>query len=100
MPLYLPMMASSSPPSAAPSLPAGIILETLLSELRRLAWGAADILLAYSRGLQPPFGFPPVLAVEQGGEGPVSAADLSVNQWLLQGLVTAFPDAPWTVLSE
>ena len=100
MPLYLPMMPPSCPPSAAPSLPAGILLETLLSELRRLAWGAADILRAYSRGLEPPFGFPPVLAVEEGGEGPVSAADLSVNQWLLQGLAAAFPDAPWTVLSE
>ena len=100
MPLYLSMMPPSSLPSAAPSLPAGILLETLLSELRRLAWGAADILRAYSRGLEPPFGFPPVLAVEEGGEGPVSAADLSVNQWLLQGLAAAFPDAPWTVLSE
>jgi 3'(2'), 5'-bisphosphate nucleotidase len=94
------MMPPSSPLSAAPSLPPGILLETLLSELRRLAWGAADILRAYSRGLEPPFGFPPVLAVEEGGEGPVSAADLSVNQWLLQGLAAAFPEAPWTLLSE
>jgi 3'(2'), 5'-bisphosphate nucleotidase len=100
MPLYLSMMPPSSPLSAAPSLPAGILLEALLSELRRLAWGAADILRAYSRGLEPPFGFPPVLAVEEGGEGPVSAADLSVNQWLLQGLAAAFPEAPWTLLSE
>ena len=100
MPLYLSMMPPSPAPSVAPSLPAGISLDTLLSELRRLAWGAADILRAYSRGLQPPFGFPPVLAVEEGGEGPVSAADLAVNQWLLQGLAAAYPDAPWTVLSE
>ena len=94
MHLYLSMMPPSPAPSVAPSLPAGISLDTLLSELRRLAWGAADILRAYSRGLHPPFGFPPVLAVEEGGEGPVSAADLAVNQWLLQGLAAAYPDAP------
>jgi 3'(2'), 5'-bisphosphate nucleotidase len=72
----------------------------LLSELRRLSWGAADILLAYGRGEQPPYGFPPALSVADGGEGPVSAADLAVNGWLLDGLQRAFPNAPWTLLSE
>ncbi|MFM9087815.1 MAG: 3'(2'),5'-bisphosphate nucleotidase CysQ, partial [Cyanobium sp.] len=38
--------------------------------------------------------------VEEGGEGPVSAADLAVNRWLLEGLAEAFPAAPWTLLSE
>ena len=41
-----------------------------------------------------------MLSVEDGGEGPVSAADLAVNQWLLDGLAQAFPSAPWTLLSE
>jgi 3'(2'), 5'-bisphosphate nucleotidase len=85
---------------AAARLPAGIEEEALLAELRRLCWGAADILLAYARGEEPPFGFPPALTVDQGGEGPVSAADLAVNQWLLDGLMAAYPDAPWTLLSE
>ncbi len=79
---------------------AGIAEEALLLELRRLSWGAADILLAYGRGEQPPYGFPSALSVEDGGEGPVSAADLAVNQWLLDGLAAAFPTAPWTLLSE
>ena len=35
-------------------LPSGIALEALVVELRRLSWGAADILLAYGRGEQPP----------------------------------------------
>jgi 3'(2'), 5'-bisphosphate nucleotidase len=85
---------------AAACLPAGIDEQRLLAELRRLSWGAADILLAYGRGQQPPYGFPPALSVEEGGEGPVSAADLAVNQWLLDGLSAAFPEAPWTLLSE
>lgn len=81
-------------------LPAGVSKEALLTELRRLSWGAADILRAYARGEQPPHGFPKALSVDNGGEGPVSAADLAVNEWLMEGLSGAFPDAGWTLLSE
>ena len=81
-------------------VPTGISIDALLVELRRLSWGAADILLAYGRGEQPPYGFAKALSVDDGGEGPVSAADLAVNQWLLDGLSQSFPDAPWTLLSE
>ena len=81
-------------------LPAGVSKDALLTELRRLSWGAADILRAYARGEQPPHGFSKALSVDNGGEGPVSAADLAVNQWLLEGLSGAFPDAGWTLLSE
>ncbi|MEX1315692.1 MAG: 3'(2'),5'-bisphosphate nucleotidase CysQ [Synechococcaceae cyanobacterium] len=95
------MADPSSAPSSAPlALPSGIALEALLAELRRLSWGAADILRAYGRGEQPPYGFPRALSVDAGGEGPVSAADLAVNRWLLDGLGQAFPTADWTLLSE
>ena len=103
-PLPVAMMAPVPPAPRAPEpqawLPEGIGEEVLLAELRRLSWGAAAILRAYGRGEQPPYGFAPVLSVEEGGEGPVSAADLAVNQWLLDGLAQAFPSAPWTLLSE
>jgi len=95
--------SSASPPAssaAALALPSGISLDVLLVELRRLSWGAADILCAYGRGEQPPYGFPRALSVDEGGEGPVSAADLAVNRWLLDGLGQAFPGAGWTLLSE
>jgi 3'(2'), 5'-bisphosphate nucleotidase len=94
---------SASPPAssaAALALPSGISLDVLLVELRRLSWGAADILCAYGRGEQPPYGFPRALSVDEGGEGPVSAADLAVNRWLLDGLGQTFPGADWTLLSE
>ena len=81
-------------------LPAGVSKEALLTELIRLSWVAADILRAYARGEQPPHGFQKALSVDNGGEGPVSAADLAVNQWLLEGLSGAFPEAGWTLLSE
>ena len=86
--------------TVTPDLPADVSVEPLLAVLRHLAWGAADILRAYARGLQPPFGFSNVLQVEDGGDGPVSAADLAVNRWLLDGLGHAFPQAPWSLLSE
>ncbi len=85
---------------ASPILPAGIEVEELLDVLRRLSWDSADILRAYARAEQPPFGFEPALSVDDGGEGPVTAADLAVNRHLLEGLADAFPSAPWTLLSE
>ena len=74
--------------------------EAILAVLRRLVWESADILRAYARSEQPPFGYPPALSVDNGGEGPVSAADLAVNQHLLDGFRSNFPDAPWALLSE
>jgi 3'(2'), 5'-bisphosphate nucleotidase len=82
------------------ALPASVELEALLGLLRQLVWESCDILRAYARGEQPPFGYPAALSVDEGGEGPVSAADLAVNQHLLEGLRRGFPDAPWTLLSE
>lgn len=85
---------------SSPTLLAGINLQDVLKVLRPLSWGAADILRAYARGEQPPHGFSKALSVDNGGEGPVSAADLAVNQWLLDGLKQSFPTADWTLLSE
>jgi 3'(2'), 5'-bisphosphate nucleotidase len=86
---------------AAPfDLPGGVASDALLTELRRLSWGAADILRAYARGETPPYGFPTALSVDHGGEGPVTAADLAVNRFLLDGLAQAFPEAGWLLLSE
>ena len=93
-----PPAVTNMPSSAL--LPPGVSMDTLLEQLRILSWGAADILRAYARGEQPPHGFPKALNVDDGGEGPVSAADLAVNQWLLDGLRKGFPAADWTLLSE
>ncbi len=86
--------------TTAPDLPKGVGFEELLESLRSLSWGAANILQAYAKGVQPPYGFPKVLSVEEGGDGPVSAADLAVNTWLLDGLHSHFPQADWELLSE
>jgi len=83
-----------------PLLPEGVELENLIQNLRELSWGAADILIAYARGEKPPFGFPQVLEVEDGCDGPVSAADLAVNTWLLDGLKSKYSSIDWFLLSE
>ncbi|WP_320667211.1 3'(2'),5'-bisphosphate nucleotidase CysQ [Prochlorococcus sp. MIT 1307] len=84
----------------APILPEGVNLEELLANLRKLSWGAADILMAYARDETPPYGFSRELKVQESIDGPVSAADLAVNAWLLDGLEAHFPSAPWKLLSE
>ena len=82
-------------------LPFGVKLDYLLEKLRELGWGAADILKAYSKGEKPPYGFPQALSVSDGGDGPVSAADLAVNTWLMDGLSSEnFPKHSWSLISE
>ena len=86
--------------SSPPILPEGVNFEKLLDRLRYFSWGAADILIAYGKGEQPPYGFPKALDIQDGGDGPVSAADLAVNHWLLNGLKASFPSAKWSLISE
>ncbi len=82
------------------ALPDEVKWDYLLEKLRILSWGAADILIAYAKGEKPPYGFPQALSVEDGGDGPVSAADIAVNTWLLDGLKSSFPESSWGIISE
>ena len=81
-------------------VPEDVELTTLLNELRKLSWAAADVLMAYARGDEPPFGYPKSLNIEEGGDGPVSAADIAVNDLLISGLKDNFTFNEWDILSE
>tara|TARA_Y100001968_G_scaffold92655_1_gene83292 strand:+ start:472 stop:1368 length:897 start_codon:yes stop_codon:yes gene_type:complete len=81
-------------------LPEDVDLTTLLNELRKLSWAAADVLIAYARGQEPPYGFPKALNVEDGGDGPVTAADIAVNELLISGLKDNLIYKDWDILSE
>ena len=81
-------------------VPKDVELTTLLGELRNLSWAAADVLIAYARGEEPPFGFPKSLTVEEGGDGPVTAADMAVNEILVSGLKNKLNYDQWDILSE
>ncbi|WP_414477807.1 3'(2'),5'-bisphosphate nucleotidase CysQ [Prochlorococcus sp. MIT 1223] len=82
------------------SLPNDVDLKNLLEKLRELSWGCADILMAYARGEKPPYGFSQSLNVQDNEDGPVSAADLAVNNWLLKGFESTYPFVNWEILSE
>ena len=81
-------------------LPEDVELTTVLDELRNLSWTAADVLMAYARGKEPPYGFQKALTVEEGGDGPVTAADMAVNELLISGLKNNLNCKEWDVLSE
>ena len=81
-------------------VPEDVELTTLLDELRKLSWASADVLMAYARGEEPPYGFPKSLTVEEGGDGPVSAADMAVNELLISGLKNNLTFKEWDILSE
>jgi len=81
-------------------VPDDVELSTLLDELRKLCWISADVLIAYARGEKPPYGFTESLTVEQGGDGPVSVADMAVNEVLISGLKNNFSYKNWDILSE
>jgi len=81
-------------------VPEEVELDTLLDELRKLSWASADVLMAYARGEDPPYGFPKTLTVEEGGDGPVSAADMAVNELLISGLKDNLTFKEWDILSE
>ena len=81
-------------------VPEDVKLATLLDVLRKLSWAAADVLRAYARGEEPPYGFQKSLTVEEGGDGPVSAADMAVNELLISGLKNNFSYKEWDILSE
>ena len=81
-------------------VPKEVELPTLLDELRKLSWASADVLMAYARGSEPPYGFPKSLTVEEGGDGPVSAADMAVNELLISGLKDNLAFKEWDILSE
>ena len=81
-------------------VPKEVELPTLLDELRKLSWASADVLMAYARGEEPPYGFPKSLTVEEGGDGPVSAADMAVNELLISGLKDNLAFKEWDILSE
>tara|TARA_Y100001968_G_scaffold316080_1_gene343454 strand:- start:106 stop:1020 length:915 start_codon:yes stop_codon:yes gene_type:complete len=81
-------------------VPEEVELEYLLFELRKISWIAADVLKAYARGIKPPHGFPEALTVQEGGDGPVSTADIAINQLLISGLNEKFPLVKWDILSE
>lgn len=70
--------------------------EEILPLVRSVGWGAADILQSFYRG-DPNTGD---LNIQEKKDGPVTAADLAVNQYILNNLQAALGTEDFGYLSE
>ena len=70
-----------------------IDLDRCLAIAKTIVWDAVDLLLDFYAGKT-------YLDVQYPAEGPVTAADLAVNQQVLRHLQAAFPDPDFGYLSE
>lgn len=71
-------------------------LEEILAIARQTAWGAADILRSYYRG-EPHTGD---LEIQNKKDGPVTAADVAANHYILDNLQACFGTQEFGYLSE
>jgi len=62
----------------------------ILAIARSLGWGASKILRSYYRGEPTPDGTAHALEIQDKKDGPVTAADLAVNEYVLNKLETIF----------
>lgn len=71
-------------------------LEQILAIARPIGWGAAQILRTYYQNNYSPDD----LGVEEHRDGPVTAADVAANHYILEQLQSAFGDQDFAYLSE
>jgi 3'(2'), 5'-bisphosphate nucleotidase len=79
---------------------AGTPVEDMLAIVRTLGWGASDILRSYYRGEPWQDGSQRDLDVQDKQDGPVTAADLAVNRYVLDRLKAALGTEAFGYLSE
>jgi 3'(2'), 5'-bisphosphate nucleotidase len=79
---------------------AGTPVEDILAIARSLGWGASRILRSYYRGEPWQDGTERDLEVQEKKDGPVTAADLAVNHYVLEKLQAALGTETFGYLSE
>jgi 3'(2'), 5'-bisphosphate nucleotidase len=75
-------------------------VDEILSVVRSLGWGAAAILRSYYRGEPDAAGMARSLEIQDKKDGPVTAADLAVNHYVLSKLEAIFGTENFGYLSE
>lgn len=78
----------------------GTTIEGILAIARSLGWEASKILRAYYRGEPHPDGTERDLNIQNKKDGPVTAADLAVNRYVLSKLEAIFGHEEFGYLSE
>ena len=80
-------------------LPSGVDINNLISDLRILSWEAADILIYYSQKMKIQSNKEKIIQ-NTNLDDPVTIADLSVNDLIIQRINDKYKDIDWGILSE
>ena len=80
-------------------LPSGIDVNNLIDDLRIFSWEAAEILITYSKILKDS-NYKSNILTNVNLEDPVTAADLKVNEMIIQRINEKYKDINWEILTE
>ena len=80
-------------------LPSGVEINSLINDLRILSWEAADVLLSYSKILKDSNYVSNILR-NNNNEDPVTQADLTVNEMIIERINEKYKHIDWQILSE
>ena len=80
-------------------LPFGVDINNLIDDLRIFSWEAADILIYYSRIIKDK-NLKSNIINSTNKEGPVTLADLKVNEIIIKKINKKYENVSWEILSE
>ena len=80
-------------------LPSGVVNNNLIDDIRIFSWGAADILLYYSKLLEDGDHKSKILK-NNNEDDPVTLADLKVNELIIKRINEKYENINWDILSE
>ena len=75
-------------------LPKGVDVENLIKTIRKLSWDSSNLLRSYSQIKEIK------LDIKNLKSGPVTSADINVNNIIIGGIKKAYPNQTWFFLSE
>ena len=81
-------------------LPENVELNKLIDNVRELSWNISDILRSYNQNLDNTAEFHRKLDVANFETGPVTSADLKINQLIKRRICEKYPLINWDFLSE
>ena len=80
-------------------LPTGVVINNLIDDLRIFSWEASEILLNYSKIIKDPNCKNDIVKTNHA-EGPVTLADLNVNDLIIKRIHENYKNVSWDILSE
>ena len=80
-------------------LPIGVNINNLIDDLRIFSWEASEILLNYSQIIKDPNCKKDIIKTHHV-EGPVTIADLKVNDLIIKRITERYMNVSWDILSE